>query len=46
MNGSCISIHTNNHKQTHTSISAVPQSESPVTLQVLAMHDLCGQAPV
>lgn len=46
MNGSCFSIHADNGTQTHTSITASPQSESPVTLQVLAMHDLCGQAPV
>ena len=46
MNGSCISVYTDNHTQAHTSISAMPQSESPVTLQVLAMPDLCGQAPV
>lgn len=46
MNGSCISIYTDSHTQTHTSISVTPQSESPVTLQVRAMHDLCGRAPV
>lgn len=46
MNRSFISKYTDNHTQTHTSISAMPQSESPVTLEVLAMHDLCGQAAV
>lgn len=46
MNRSCSSIYKDNHTQTHTSISAMAQSESPVTLQVLAMRDLCGQAPV
>lgn len=46
MNGSFISIYTDNHTRNHISISAMPHSESPVTLEVLAMHDLCGQAAV
>lgn len=38
-------LHVNVHRQPHTG-RYVPQSETPVTMQVLDMHDLCGQAPV